>query len=101
MNIQKGRDRYLRKRPERNSKEITIFRIPPRRVWDLLSNRVVPTSSLKIPASSLHVVPDSIWAVSHSWVAQADLDFVETSTNDSGVFLDPKQRRSIIFVSSF
>ena len=81
MNIQKGRDRYLRKRPEHNSKEITVFRIPPRRVWDLLSNRVVPTSGLKIPASSFHVVPDNMWAVSHSWVAQADLEFVETAIN--------------------
>ena len=80
MAIRKGRDERLRKR-HANSRETHIFRIPPRRVWDLMSNRVVPTSALNIPSSASHVVPCNMWAVSHSWVAQSDLHFGETSIN--------------------
>ena len=41
--------------------------IPPRRVWDLFSNRVVPFSVLSVEFPD--VMPSNVWAVSHSWVA--------------------------------
>ena len=40
--------------------------IPPRRIWDLYSNRVVPYYVLDI--SHPRAIPENVWAVSHSWV---------------------------------
>lgn len=40
-------------------------RMPPRRVWDLYSNRVLPFHALRVEDPL--TVPDSVWAVSHSW----------------------------------
>ena len=41
--------------------------IPPRRVWDLYSNRVMPFFALR--TEDPYEIPDNVWAVSHSWVA--------------------------------
>lgn len=39
--------------------------IPPRRIWDLYSNRVLPFYVLQV--SSPAAIPSNVWAVSHSW----------------------------------
>ena len=39
--------------------------VPPRRVWDLFSNRVLPFYVL--PVTTPSTIPDNVWAVSHSW----------------------------------
>ena len=64
--------------------------IPPRRIWDLYSNRVLPFHSLPEarrfePESLLSLAPSlpvNLWTVSHSWVA--DKDRVEVWTNING-----------------
>ena len=38
---------------------------PPRRVWDLYSNRVLPFHALRV--EDPYTIPDNVWAVSHSW----------------------------------
>ncbi|KIP07157.1 hypothetical protein PHLGIDRAFT_127798 [Phlebiopsis gigantea 11061_1 CR5-6] len=53
--------------------------IPPRRVWDLYSNRVVPMSIL--PSTSPGTVPENVWGVSHSWVDVTERHDVLTSEN--------------------
>ncbi|KAK0505598.1 hypothetical protein EDD18DRAFT_1456803 [Armillaria luteobubalina] len=45
--------------------------VPPRRVWDLYSNRVVPW----------WVVCQNPWAVSHAWMDEKDRKFVLTPVN--------------------
>lgn len=50
--------------------------IPPRRVWDLYSNRVLAYSAL--PTST---IPQNLWAVSHSWVDASERVEVTTSIN--------------------
>ena len=50
--------------------------IPPRRIWDLYSNRVLPYYALPQPA-----IPRTLWAVSHSWVAGPNLQKVHTPIN--------------------
>lgn len=47
---------------------------PPRRVWDLYSNRVLPW--WLIQASK-----DDVWAVSHSWVHEDDRYYAESRVN--------------------
>ena len=39
--------------------------VPPRRIWDLYSNRVLPFYVLPVPSPS--IIPGNVWAVSHSW----------------------------------
>ncbi|GJE94149.1 hypothetical protein PsYK624_103170 [Phanerochaete sordida] len=56
--------------------------LPPRRVWDLYSNRVVPFSVLRRDASSGTLNVPYPWTVSHSWVA--DDDRVDVWTNING-----------------
>ena len=69
-------------------------RIPPRRVWDLLSNRVLPFWAIAdVDASELEAedvaaeppsptnIPAKLWAVSHAWMAAEDRHFVESVIN--------------------
>ena len=51
-------------------------KLPPRRVWDLYSNRVLPFSTL--PSQN---VPENLWAISHSWVEPKARYLVETPVN--------------------
>ena len=53
-------------------------RIPPRRVWDLYSNRVLPFWVLLSSD-----IPSNLWAVSHSWVCDEERDYVWTEINGS------------------
>ena len=50
--------------------------IPPRRVWDLYSNRVVPTYAL-----NWKCIPTNLWGVSHSWVKDKERCKVTTNIN--------------------
>ncbi|KIP08604.1 hypothetical protein PHLGIDRAFT_12500 [Phlebiopsis gigantea 11061_1 CR5-6] len=54
-------------------------RIPPRRIWDLFSNRVLPFHVL--PVSSPSSIPGNVWAVSHSWKAREERNYMSTSIN--------------------
>lgn len=51
--------------------------VPPRRLWDLYGNRVVPFWVLPFKE-----IPRHVWAVSHSWVDENDRTFVKTPIND-------------------
>ena len=53
----------------------------PRRVWDLYSNRVISFNDL-YPVRQHDRIPKNVWAVSHSWVAEADLQRVWTPINE-------------------
>lgn len=53
---------------------------PPRRVWDLYSNRVVPSFVLLAHRDS--VIPSHVWAVSHSRVLNAERHNVTTRINN-------------------
>ncbi|KAJ3555364.1 hypothetical protein NM688_g2615 [Phlebia brevispora] len=61
---------------------IVLPQIRPRRVWDLYSNRVLPTWAI-LPDLSLGVCMDEtlIWGVSHSWVAEDMRHNVRTPIN--------------------
>lgn len=57
-------------------------RSPPRRVWDLRSNRVLPFHSLtRKLGENLRDIPLNVWSVSHSWVDDAELQYVWTNIN--------------------
>ena len=51
-------------------------RTPPRRVWDLYSNRVLPFWALLTTE-----MPNNLWAVSHSWVDDKERKLMETRVN--------------------
>ena len=62
---------------------VTRSSIPPRRVWDLYSNRVLPYYAIepgywfdKTPR-----LPDNLWAVSHSWRPASERQSVLTTIN--------------------
>ena len=61
---------------------ITNSRIPPRRVWDLYANRVVPFYALQptVRRGKEHI-PSNLWAVSHSWRASSERQSVLTTIN--------------------
>ena len=60
----------------RNSK------LPPRRVWDLFSNRVLPLHAIRKPSQSdPSLIPHNLWRVSHSWVAESERHGVQTPIN--------------------
>ncbi|KIP07597.1 hypothetical protein PHLGIDRAFT_413431 [Phlebiopsis gigantea 11061_1 CR5-6] len=75
---------------------IVTPRIPPRRVWDLRSNRVLPfwaiadpdpdSSDLQPESESVSGrrsnIPGKLWTVSHAWVHESDRHFVPTAIND-------------------
>ena len=80
-------DLEKRKREASQMREVAILEssirssnIPPRRVWDLYSNRVVPLYIL--PEASILFFPDYLWTVSHSWAT--DDDQVKVWTNING-----------------
>ncbi|KIP07166.1 hypothetical protein PHLGIDRAFT_428889 [Phlebiopsis gigantea 11061_1 CR5-6] len=58
------------------SPRVINTRVPPRRVWDLYSDRVIPFFAL--PSAR---IPENLWAVSHCWVAASDRHDVWTSIN--------------------
>lgn len=65
-------------------------RVPPRRIWDLYSNRVLPFYVL--PVDQAHIIPDNVWAVSHSWVAANERQKYRTRINGEAWFLPiPKE----------
>ena len=58
-------------------------RIPPRRVWDLYSNRVLPFFAVPgaLPNTSPEHIPENVWTVSHSWVDKQDRPPIRTPIN--------------------
>ena len=62
---------------------ITDPRLPPRRVWDLFSNRVLLFSTLpQLDNTRLSsYVPRDVWCLSHSWVDDEDRVQVVTKIN--------------------
>ncbi|GJE98163.1 hypothetical protein PsYK624_143850 [Phanerochaete sordida] len=54
-------------------------RIPPRRIWDLYSNRVIPYHAIN--QATQDGFPDTLWTVSHSWVEEDQRDSVVTKIN--------------------
>ncbi|GJE86545.1 hypothetical protein PsYK624_026250 [Phanerochaete sordida] len=57
-------------------------RIPPRHVWDLYANRVLPLQALPPDqGSNPEDIPSSVWCVSHSWVTEEDRLEVWTKIN--------------------
>ncbi|KAK0230065.1 hypothetical protein IW262DRAFT_1291245 [Armillaria fumosa] len=70
LRIREVEDRELRRNVLANGR-ITRRNVPPRRVWDLRANRVVPYwVARRIP-----------WAISHAWVDEKDRVDVMTSIN--------------------
>ena len=60
----------------RNSK------LPPRRVWDLFSNRILPFHAIrKSSQSNPSDILDNLWRVSHSWVDVSERHDVQTRIN--------------------
>ena len=55
--------------------------IPPRRVWDLRSNRVLPFYVLPPPEDDYFDVPENLWTLSHSWVDERERAGVWTTIN--------------------
>lgn len=55
---------------------ILYHKVPPRRVWDLFSNRVLPYHTLSSPT-----IPENLWAVSHVWLGTWDRQDVWTTVN--------------------
>ena len=62
---------------------ITKSNIPPRRVWDLYSNRVLPYHAIrpKVEYGTTQFLPDNLWAVSHSWRPASERQSVLTTIN--------------------
>ncbi|KAK0438814.1 hypothetical protein EV421DRAFT_2021134 [Armillaria borealis] len=54
---------------------ILYFRVPPRRVWDLCSNRVVSWSIARQEGRQC------LWGISHAWMDEEDREDVLTSIN--------------------
>lgn len=86
MEKRKAEDIELR-RQAMDSFSITKPNIPPRRVWDLYSNRVLPFSALPLGCASganYHPsdIPSNFWAVSHSWQDPDNRVDVLTSINN-------------------
>ena len=76
------RDEVQRKRDEAIDRScIQNSQIPPRRVWDLLSNRVLPFHILPPPKRDNFDLPENLWTVSHSWVDEKDRAGVMTAIN--------------------
>ena len=77
MNTWKGKDLELRRRAI-DSDRVVNPRIPPRRIWDLYSNRVLPFYAL---GSDEGEIPPNVWAVSHSWMPKEHRQHVRTPIN--------------------
>lgn len=65
------------------SNRITTPKLPPRRVWDLYANRVLPYHALKPETTVLgsEHLPHRFWAVSHSWVSSSERQSVLSTIN--------------------
>ncbi|EKM53763.1 uncharacterized protein PHACADRAFT_260256 [Phanerochaete carnosa HHB-10118-sp] len=61
---------------------ISNSRLPPRRVWDLYSNRVLPFYAIKRGLLRF-LIFDEVWTVSHSWVHESVRTDVWTLINDN------------------
>ncbi|EKM57025.1 uncharacterized protein PHACADRAFT_254506 [Phanerochaete carnosa HHB-10118-sp] len=74
--VQRRRDNAIRGHSIQNS------RIPPRRVWNLYSNRVLPFHVMPwANGEGEGCLPDDLWTVSHSWVREQDREYVMTVIN--------------------
>ena len=78
MERRKNDDRKMRKEAM-DGDSIISPNIPPRRIWDLYSNRVLPFHAL--PVDDPAEIPDVVWAVSHSWVSDSERKGVSTRIN--------------------
>ncbi|KAK0476912.1 hypothetical protein EDD18DRAFT_1382898 [Armillaria luteobubalina] len=70
LRIQEAEDREMRRNILANGR-ITMRNVPPRRVWDLRANRVVP----------YWFACNKAWGISHAWVDEKDRVYVMTSIN--------------------
>lgn len=63
---------------------ITNPRMPPRRVWDLYSNRILPYYALRPETNSEggESLPRNLWTVSHSWRPPSERQSVLTTINE-------------------
>lgn len=84
MDRRKVEDRDMRK-DAMDGDSIVDPNIPPRRVWDLYSNRVLPFYAL--PVEDPSTIPDNVWAVSHSWLDKRDRRSVNTKINDQAWYV--------------
>ncbi|KIP08385.1 hypothetical protein PHLGIDRAFT_117257 [Phlebiopsis gigantea 11061_1 CR5-6] len=66
--------------------------VPPRRVWDLYSNRVIPFHALcpvypfrfdmrSSPPPTRVNIPRNVWAISHGWLNEDERQLVRTTIN--------------------
>ena len=82
----KNEDGARRTRASKGTCLLDVY-LPPRRVWDLFSNRVLPYHAIR---NALDVrgtdaapqPPATVWCVSHSWVAQEHRQNVMTTINE-------------------
>lgn len=79
MNTWKEEDLELRRRAI-DSDRVVNPKIPPRRIWDLYSNRVLPFYAL---GSKEGEIPPNVWAVSHSWIPKDQRRYVRTLINSN------------------
>ncbi|GJE97561.1 hypothetical protein PsYK624_137820 [Phanerochaete sordida] len=75
---QQQTDEGLRKKAVQGS-YIDNADVEPRRVWDVLSNRVLPF--YVIPKNSKRRFPQNVWTISHSWVPPEVRQLVWTPVN--------------------
>ncbi|EKM57408.1 uncharacterized protein PHACADRAFT_91720, partial [Phanerochaete carnosa HHB-10118-sp] len=74
--VQQRRDNAVRGHSIQNS------RIPPRRVWDLYSNRVLPFHIIPwADYRDYDCMPGDLWTVSHSWVSEQEREYIMTPIN--------------------
>ncbi|EKM57018.1 uncharacterized protein PHACADRAFT_254492 [Phanerochaete carnosa HHB-10118-sp] len=74
--IQQRRNKAIRGRSVQDTQ------IPPRRVWDLYSNRVLPYHVMPpTEFEFIDFVPDELWTVSHSWVHAQEREDIMTPIN--------------------
>ncbi|RPB26740.1 hypothetical protein L211DRAFT_650596 [Terfezia boudieri ATCC MYA-4762] len=80
-NLQRRAEKALGRRARALTRAKTIahpYNVPPRRLWDLKMNRVIPWYLIDNPDAK---APPPFIAISHSWVNEKDLVFVETPIN--------------------
>ena len=56
-------------------------RVPPRRVWDLYANRVLPYYALAPNPLGDNFLPDNLWGVSHTWRPIEERKILYTTIN--------------------
>ncbi|SJL18495.1 uncharacterized protein ARMOST_22085 [Armillaria ostoyae] len=72
-----GRDQKMRQDALGDGR-ITDCTVPPRRVWDLEANRVVPYWVARKDEPGL---PREIWGISHAWMDDKEREYVMTPIN--------------------